>query len=544
MAALIPKGVEHNDVFRALIKEWKSEVFGCALELPCGVLNGQPAKFRVFFTSIIADSVEANPLIGMLSHSSSRPCRFCLIPSEDLGISFQSSELRKTTEMVHILSANLQNAQNGNAAAAQNIRLAGLRATLSPFILLFAEQGIDVYKHSPYDLLHQVLLGTVRTHITTQVSHMTEAKWRKLDARLSECKYIGHVSSVKYASRWTGEESAKFMSVALLVLRGLIPPAQMQPWIYHAKLVSLLSRGNLAADQLDDLDKFWPKFCRALRRAFPHLRFKGINMHVGVHWSSYIRMFGTPKEFATGRFEALHADVKAWKKTTNHQNPATDIGIRVSAAQMMRLRIGSWNTFAACLKRRHRTNPAAPATVFPKSHGGVEFHSRLTRRQPLEHEKAPLQHLLQLADIEQLDTVTPYGFIVLPSRAKVREGDFVRYLSLGGDLSTDADRRNFLQIDRILLVRQPGTDEIHHVCIGYPLIPANIDNAGEFDKDTGLMCLVRLGQRADLIAIFVDQITREEMIQKSYFNKKMWLVNKFWRSVSFHEKHAKFAAGL
>lgn len=224
-------------------------------------------------------------------------------------------------------------------------------------------------------------------------------------------------------------------------------------------------------------------------------------MHVGLHWTTYIRIFGALKEFASGRFEALHSFVKAWKKATNHQSPAVDIGLRVVLSIEMQLLYGPYLEFMQGLQRQHRQAVTrATLTVFPV----IELHSRLTAI-----EQTALRGLFGLAPDVRFRRATPFAFIVLPSGAKVKCGEFVRYSALNARENEPRDRRHFLQVTSFLRVLQPGNDAPMYVCIGNPLILAEVDGEGEFDDQTGLLSLVRLGRPADIIAIFIDQIYRE-----------------------------------
>jgi hypothetical protein len=50
-----------------------------------------------------------------------------------------------------------------------------------------------------------------------------------------------------------------------------------------------------------------------------------MNLHVGEHWSHYIKLYGMPCEYSTQHWESLHQQIKQKERKSNHKSPYLDI---------------------------------------------------------------------------------------------------------------------------------------------------------------------------------------------------------------------------
>lgn len=382
---MIPKGVDAADVIDELADVWEEELLEPGTLVVECALTGQLERIKVSFSLFIADAVGANPVIGMLSHNCLRGCRHCLQLTAEMwppSAAHKNAPRRTDADMVDAYSTHIPIVAAGGRAAlaaVKQLQQLGLRPRMSSFAKLFK----DIYSASPYCLLHQTFLGTVKKHLFMELERMSDEDLLELDSRFLELNRLGcinKISSCQYVGRWNGEEAAAFMSVAVIVLQDLIDDDHMPAWRYHSAYVELLCRPMLEDKHLHRIDQNWLNLLLSIHRNFPEVSLASINWHAGWHWSESIKKYGVPSQFSTSRYEAQHADLKAWKPVTNNHNHLVDIGVRAHMKQVMGIYLGDHRTLTSGVsatyeskkKRRQRKTITAP--------NGMEFRSRSNAR--------------------------------------------------------------------------------------------------------------------------------------------------------------------
>lgn len=105
--------------------------------------------------------------------------------------------------------------------------------------------------------------------------------------------------------------------------------------LHHCRYLRYLQKSSLSEKQLQNLMSNYWEWKRLFIKCYKskietnhkisiqHMRF--LNLHVGEHWYSTIKLFGCPAEYSTQHWEALHQSVKRKEKKSNHLKPSHDI---------------------------------------------------------------------------------------------------------------------------------------------------------------------------------------------------------------------------
>jgi hypothetical protein len=243
---------------------------------------------------IIADTVESNPFIGLKAHNSVCGCRCCMtskadmwpVTPERLDAIRNSPRLREAMYILLERNTKIEDpslaqdpAEVKDAKAA--LSEAGLPEHISGWLWFALESSFDPYLHSPYCLLHQLLLGTVKKHLTVEVDYRKHRKafitaFNTRMKSLHQSSRVPSIRSLENLSSWTGTEMAVFCSVALIVLQRLVPREHLEVWRSHIRMANYLCRPNLKSSQLDRIDTLYEEFSMQLDAVYGKLKPGGI----------------------------------------------------------------------------------------------------------------------------------------------------------------------------------------------------------------------------------------------------------------------------
>lgn len=543
--ANVPKGMDPTDVISALLDQWKTEVFTGSPVVLYSAVSNRRERFQFFLSLILADIVASNPLIGMRASTCVCGCRICTVRKSQIWPpSYMEGKLNFRTgdKMRDLLLENLPSIATrkgkDRSAAIKSLKHFGLRSEMSPL----QELQPELFSHAPYCLLHQVFLGTVKTHLYLQrqagrETEKEQQEWsaslkRRMDC-LTKKGFIHSVRSPDEVTKWTGGEVASFASVALIVLKGLVPTSYLAAWRHHSAFVELVCRPGLKEKHLSKITNNW--FCLLVRlhMDFPGAELNGMNWHVGWHWAGSIRQFGVPSQFSTGRYEALHASIKAWAKATNNTNIFYDTGARFNLEHSMQMSMGGYleimKDISDSAQGEKKTRPPVLTPC------GKTLRSRMDVRELSDEEKSALSQPPLSIHPSLISKARFFRICCLSSGFNLNGGEHSFRIDTGVQKTRSYARANvFAKITFRDSDRAP-----EFVCFGNPYIMN--DRNCHLDKDLELIN-VRLVEGVERqVAVPVSQIFREEAIVSDFDVPSQMYVNYYWRSTSRFESHSTSA---
>jgi hypothetical protein len=244
-------------------------------------------------------------------------------------------------------------------------------------------------------------------------------------------------------------------------------------------------------------------------------------------------MFGVPSQFSTGRYEALHAMMKAWRRITNNLIVFYDTSVRASLQHTMEVSLSSYTELMADIVENVKPGRKTKQRALPLTDSNQVLCFRALARDLTADELAALLTSIPGVDINDIKSVTFYQNLKLPSSATLRKGDSFRYEKNGDD-------QHFAHVNVFAgITFNPNNTPPLFVCFANPYHPLN--TVRRLNGDLQLHQVVFLPLPTDQIAIKTGQIHREESILEDFDIPLQFYVNYYFRSTSRFHSHAKAA---
>ncbi|KAL9939339.1 hypothetical protein V8E36_002152, partial [Tilletia maclaganii] len=208
----------------------------------------------------------------------------------------------------------------------------------NPLLRLHELQGFDVTQDLPCEILHTVLLGTVKYLMRATVSRLTAQQKADLGRWLGEANMTGIGDSIRFRGKYAIKHAQSLVGKDFKRLTQIMPWALQQiqaseelteAWSLQGRLaaalhVPVLKRNSLVAwtTHLRSLmQAFFVSFARVDPKALP----RKPKMHLLTHAVDDLRRFGPLPTFSAERFESFNAVVRQASMFSNRKQPSRDI---------------------------------------------------------------------------------------------------------------------------------------------------------------------------------------------------------------------------
>ena len=329
----------------------------------------------------IGDSLASNDINGFMQPMCNFPCRLCTLPRQmfhmqehvvDHFANDNPFPLRDEDVMTDIIIQSFEAmAANGPSQGQQTLQQQGL--SNSPWRHLLRERlEYNPCTQSPIDVMHLEILNLWKFHVKRCLwPTLQEAQKQLINSRIVEARPIFGVNSLKKGvasfTMWNAHEWIALSYFLLPACIGVIPGPCLHLLGRHSKLLRMLGETRWIEADLNIFSIQYPTFMRDLQDRYPDMNWNFPSFHAGMHWSYYIRRFGTPVHYSVMRWEAVHQFFKRRKEVVSGRSDMllqfTDAYLRV--AELMQYDTNDWSMIPPSLTEMKLSSPLR---VYPDVH--------------------------------------------------------------------------------------------------------------------------------------------------------------------------------
>ncbi|KAL9936771.1 hypothetical protein V8E36_004006 [Tilletia maclaganii] len=220
---------------------------------------------------------------------------------------------------------------------------------LNPLFQLYELQAFDVTKDTPCEILHTVLLGTVKYLIRATVPRLTVQQKADLERWLGAANMVGIGDgesfrgnyAMRHAQSLVGKDFKRLAQIMPWALQQISAPRELvETWRLQGQLAAALHVPVLGRSSLAQ----WTAHLRSLMRAFfvsyarivPTALPRKPKLHLLTHAIDDLLRFGPLPTVSAERFESYNAVVRQASVFSNRKQPSRDIARRLADEEMMR----------------------------------------------------------------------------------------------------------------------------------------------------------------------------------------------------------------
>ncbi|KAE8248051.1 hypothetical protein A4X06_0g3997 [Tilletia controversa] len=304
----------------------------------------------------------------------------------------------------------------------------------NPLFKLFDLTGFDVTKHLPCEILHTVLLGTVKYLNRATMKLLSEGQKKELVAWLTEANTqgIGQLQAgylVKHSGSLVEREMKQLCQVMPWALQQIkVDPNVVEVWRAQAILAAGLHSPTLQRSSMtqwkDHLKCALHRFYMAFATFNPRCITLKPKMHLLSHALEDLDRYGTLPVVSTERFEGFNAIVRHASMLSNRKTPSRDIARRISDEETMRDILCDavyWDSTTKTLRRPGRMiNRLLNSTKHSKKAMVKLYGISIHLKETLEPKAfAPVDAFVH---IESGDCVEAEDCVILRERLKKNQG--------------------------------------------------------------------------------------------------------------------------
>ncbi|KAL9931874.1 hypothetical protein V8E36_009189 [Tilletia maclaganii] len=189
----------------------------------------------------------------------------------------------------------------------------------NPLFKLQELTGFDVTQDFPCEVLHTILLGTVKYLARQTLKDMTANQKERLVQWLNEANMDGIGDGVKIRGAYMAKH------VQSLVGKDLKRLCQVMHW----------ALSHTDVDETIHLTSLLQRFYTAYTRVYPEALIKKPKLHVLSHAIEDIQRFGPLPIVSSERFESFNTIIRESSVLSNRKNASRDIARRVADEEMM-----------------------------------------------------------------------------------------------------------------------------------------------------------------------------------------------------------------
>ncbi|KAL9935794.1 hypothetical protein V8E36_005371 [Tilletia maclaganii] len=219
----------------------------------------------------------------------------------------------------------------------------------NPLFQLHDLQGFDVTRDLPCEILHTVLLGTVKYLMRATVTRLTAQHKADLGHWLEEANMTGIGDSIRFRGKYAlkhaqslvGKDFKRLTQIMPWALQQITAPEELiEAWTLQGQLaaalhVPVLKRSRLA-EWITHLRSLMQAFFVSYARIVPAALPRKPKLHLLTHAINDLLRFGPLPTLSAERFESFNAIVRQASIFSNRKQPSRDIARRLADEEMMR----------------------------------------------------------------------------------------------------------------------------------------------------------------------------------------------------------------
>uniref|UniRef100_A0A1X7UZ35 Uncharacterized protein n=1 Tax=Amphimedon queenslandica TaxID=400682 RepID=A0A1X7UZ35_AMPQE len=274
---------------------------------------------------LLCDNARASELLNHLGSTAKKLCRIC--DTSDGSMCGDHRCKSKAEECI----ANIVSEQTEKGKKMLRTSY-GLREMHNPLF----ELSVDLYKSTPVEALHTILLGCCKYMVREFMDHRSAKEKKEIMARIKAFSTCGMncriSSSISYFKSFVGRDFKALMQMALFVLHPYFTVSEKKCWFLLAKVFRLCYCISFSASDT----AYWKNVCSEFVRVsvdYMPSYAKRLKTHLVLHLVDNILDFGPTQCYNTERYESYNSLVRAQNIFGNRQSPSRDIATNFAVQQ-------------------------------------------------------------------------------------------------------------------------------------------------------------------------------------------------------------------